>query len=279
MAMLRSNANRAFLPEQVGRLIVQPVQAESVAFQTTSPVTISGEQFRVPIVAEDPTAAWTAEGAEITPSDATLDEEVVKPAKVAGLTIISRELADDSSPAAAQIVGQGLARDIAKQVDAAFFGNLAAPAPPGLGSLTTAPEVDAGAAWADADPFAHAISLAEQEGATLTAFVANPTDALALSTLKEGTGSNKPLLGSDPTMPTRRTVQGVPLWVSPKVTAGTIWGYDRNFVMTVLREGTTLAVDSSAYFSSDRIGVRATMRVGFAFPHPASVIKISLTAP
>jgi hypothetical protein len=42
-----------------------------------------------------------AEGAEITPSDPKLPELTVTPAKVAGLTIISRELADDSSPAAA----------------------------------------------------------------------------------------------------------------------------------------------------------------------------------
>lgn len=277
MAMTRASANRSFLPEEIGRLIVQPVQAMSVAFQTTSTVSISGEQFRIPIVTEDPTAAWTAEGAEITPDDATLDEIAVKPSKVAGLTIISRELADDSSPAAAQVVGQGLARDIAKRVDQAFFGDLAAPAPAGLGSLTGVVEVDAGAAWANADPFAAAISLAEQEGATLTAFVANPDDALALAQLKEGTGSNKPLLQPDPTMPTRRTVQGVPLYVSPAVTAGGVWGYDRQFVATVLREGTRLDIDRSAYFSSDRVGIRATMRVGFGFPHEASIIKVALS--
>ena len=32
-----------------------------------------------------------------------------------------------------------------------------------------------------------------------------------------------------------------------------------------------LAVDESAYFSSDSVGVRATMRVGFAFPHEAAI--------
>lgn len=34
---------------------------------------------------------------------------------------VSRELADDSNPAAANVVGQGLARDIARRVDRAFY--------------------------------------------------------------------------------------------------------------------------------------------------------------
>jgi HK97 family phage major capsid protein len=45
-------------------------------------------------------------------------------------------------------------------------------------------------------------------------------------------------------------------------------------VVVVLREDVTLAVDTSAYFSSDRIGIRATMPVGFAFAHPAAVVRL-----
>ncbi len=65
----------------------------------------------------DPTASWVAEGAEITRSDPTLQELIVTPPKVAGLYIISRELADDSSSGAAQVVGDGLARDIARRIE------------------------------------------------------------------------------------------------------------------------------------------------------------------
>ena len=72
---------------------------------------------------DDPTAAWVAEGAEIPRSDADLDEIVVTPRKVAGPTIISRELAEDSTPAATQVVGDGLPMDIATKVDSAFFNH------------------------------------------------------------------------------------------------------------------------------------------------------------
>jgi hypothetical protein len=54
-----------------------------------------------------------ADGAEIPASDADIGELVVTPPKVAGLTVVSRELASDSAPAAQDVIGDALARDIA----------------------------------------------------------------------------------------------------------------------------------------------------------------------
>ncbi|WP_369132013.1 phage major capsid protein [Modestobacter sp. I12A-02662] len=211
---------------------------------------------------------------EIAPSDAVLDEVDVHPAKVAGLTIITRELAEDSSPQAAQTVGAGLARDIARKVDAAFFGNLPAPAPKGLSSLATTAgnvqTVDAGAAFDSLDAFAEAQSLAENVGARLTSFVANPADALALAVLKTGTGSNQTLLGG------QRSINGVTLHVSPSVPAGTIWGIPQDRAVVVIREDATVETDRSVYFTSDRVAVKAVMRVGFGYPHLAGLVKISI---
>lgn len=263
------------LPDEVSALVVQPVISAAVATQTATVVTTGSHTFRIPRVLDDPAAQWVAEGQEITPDDMTLDEIDVTPSKVAGLTVISRELADDSDPAANNVVGDGLARDIARKVDAAFFGALAAPAPSGLAALTGTTTVAAGTAFEDLDPFAAAMSEAEQRGATLTAFVASPTDALTLAQLKDATGSNRPLLGTDPTQPTRRTVFGVPLYVSPDVTPGTVWGYDRSKVWVVMRDDAKIEVDRSVFFTSDRVAIKATMRVGFAFPHPATVVEIT----
>lgn len=263
-----------FTPDDYGTLIVRPVTAASVALTTTTVVTTASTVFHVPVVTDDPSAGWVAEGGEITPDDATLDEVQVTPSKVAGLTIISRELATDSSPAAAQVVGDGLARDIARQVDTAFYGTTTTNGPGGLGGVTGVSTVDTGGTWSNLDWAAEAISKAEQEGAELSAFVGHPTDVLTLSKLKDETGSNRPLLGTDPTAPTRRTILGVPLHVSAAVTAGTIWAYDRTRIVTVMRDDVTLDVDRSAYFTSDRIAIRATMRIGFGYPHPASIVKI-----
>lgn len=228
----------------------------------------------MPTVTADPTAQWVAEGTEITPSDAAFGEVIVTPAKLAGLTIISRELAEDTSPAAAEAVGNGLARDIARKMDLAFFGDLGAPAPAGLEALTTTQTVDTGATIANTDPFAEALSLSEMVTTTTTAYVANPADALVLAKVKKGAGSNEALLSNDPTAPTSRTILGVPMFVSPAVTAGTIWAIPRDRVFLVIRTDARIEVDSSVFFTSDRVAVKATMRVGFAFPHPQAIIKL-----
>ncbi|WBP92923.1 phage major capsid protein [Mycolicibacterium neoaurum] len=69
-------------------------------------------------------------------ADADFDELVVRPQKVAGLSIISRELAEDSAPSAQQLVDEGLAQSIATKVDAAFFGNTVTNGPSGLLSVS-----------------------------------------------------------------------------------------------------------------------------------------------
>lgn len=45
----------------------------------------------------------------------------------------------------------------------------------------------------------------------------------------------------------------------------------------VIREGAEVDADSSVYFSSDRTAIRAKLRIAFAFPHPASIVKITVT--
>lgn len=263
--------------DEIAELIVTPVTAAAVATLTSTAITTSSSLWRLPIVADDPTAAWVAEGAEISPSDAELDEIVVTPAKLAGLTIITRELAEDTSPEAQQLVGEGLARDIARKLDAAYLGNLATPAPPGLGSLTPT-LVDAGAAYADLDPFAEAISRAEELGAALTSWITSPATALDLARIKVSDGSREPLITSpEAGSATSRAVSGLPMFVSPAVAPGVVWGIPQDRVFTVIRDDTRVDVDASVFFTSDRVAVRATMRVGFGFPQPAAIVKISTT--
>lgn len=276
MAMLTSGQPTTFLPEQIARLIVLPVTQRSVALQVATVIQTGGHGLRVPLVDTDPTAGWTAEGVEITPSDADLGEALIEFHKVAGLTIITNELASDSSPAAAQVVGDGLARDIARKLDAAFFGALALPAPSGLAALVGTTPISS-AAFVDLDPFLDAQSAAETNGATITAWVANPADALAIAKIRTQVDSNATLLqlGGDPTQPTRRMIAGVPLYVSPAVTVGTVWGIPKDRVIIAMRNDTKLDVDRSVFFTSDRSAIRATMRVGFGFVQPDAIVEIS----
>lgn len=265
-------------PEEVGTLLVAPIVTESIAANVSTVVTTEASSFRIPVVAADPSASWVAEGQEIPVTDADIDEAIVEFCKLAGLTIVTNELATDTSPQAAEAIGAGLARDMARKLDAAFFGSLPTPAPKGLAGLTGVSTVSAGAAFTSVDPFIEAIGAAEAVGATLTAFVANPADVLAMSKVKKATGSNEPLLGSDPTMPVRRIVQGVPLLSSPAVAAGTVWGIPQSRVFLVIRQDAEVEADASVFFTSDRTAVRGKLRCGFAFPHSAAVVKVSKSA-
>ncbi|QHC25959.1 phage major capsid protein [Streptomyces sp. GS7] len=264
-------------PDDYGPLIIEPVERQSVALQVASTLKTSSTKVHIPIVHTDAGASFVAEGEEIAPTDATLGELEVMPAKCAGLSIISSELAEDSDPDAQKLVGDGLARSIARILDQSFFGSLPIPAPQGLEAVDGVGTVDAGSKFANLDAFQEAINRAEDVGATITAFAANPADALTLAKLKQAKDSNVPLLGSDPTTPTRRTVLGVPLYVSNAVTAGTVWGIPRDRVMVVMRRNVTLDVSKHARFTSDQVAIKATLRAAHAFPHPAAIQRVSLS--
>lgn len=270
---LSADYNKAFLPESVGPLIEQPLRDESVALRVTTVLSTVERATRFPIVSADGTAAWTPEGDEIDASDATVDELEVVPRKLAALSIISRELAEDSSPGAAEVVGRGLVADLARKVDKAFFAATTPNGPAGIASI--AHQTVTAASYTNLDAFAEAISKAGDVGATISSFVTSPATALALSKLKDESNSNRPLLQPDPTQPGRSVIFGIPLVPSPAVTGtGVVWAIPVLKTFSVVREGTTLAVDSSAYFSSDRVGVRATARIAFGFPHAAAIVRI-----
>lgn len=138
-------------------LIVQPVGAESVAAQVSTYRTgLTGSALRVPLITADPSAAWVAEGEEIPLSEADLGEIEAPYRKLAGLSVISSELAADTDPNAAQEIGNGLVRDIARKLDAAFFGTNTGAAnvqPAGLGTLTGVIVLDAPATLSNLDAF------------------------------------------------------------------------------------------------------------------------------
>ena len=96
MTLMTPDATAAWLPEQVHSLIVQPVQAASVAATVAHTIQTADtiNMYRVPTITADPTAAWTGEGEQITPSTPTLAEVASPFYKLAGLTVISRELAE-----------------------------------------------------------------------------------------------------------------------------------------------------------------------------------------
>lgn len=267
-------------PEQVAELVIRPLIAQSIAGQVLTAVHTGSKEYRIPIVAADPSASWTAEGEEIVVSDGDVDELVVTPSKLAGLTPITRELANDSTPGASDVIGKGLVRDLSRKTDAALFAATTTNGPGGLPGVSGISTVSAGAAYANVDAFSDAIYTAADFNANISAWVTAPATAKTLSKLKEQTGSNKPLLGADPTVPGRRQILGIPLLTSPYVATANnpVWGISAEYGYMVIREDAEVDSDKSVFFTSDRIAVRAVMRLGFGFPNPPAMVKIATSA-
>ncbi|GHP16748.1 hypothetical protein RN2511_014840 [Rhodococcus sp. NKCM2511] len=262
---------------QLHELLIQPVLAESVAAQVSRVVLTNTAEYRVPIITDDPAASWVAEGAEVPIDDLGVDELIIKAHKLIGLSFATNELLADSGPDAAAEVGRGIARDIAKRIDLAYFGASVANGPSGLAGLSGVQAVDAGDDFDGLDWADDALMLAESVGATVGAFVTSPAVALKLAKLKAGAGSNVKLLGSDPTAPTKRLISGVPLYVSAAVGEGTVWSIPTDRAIVTLREDATVETDKSVAFTSDRTAIRCKTRVGVGFPHPQAVVKVSTT--
>jgi HK97 family phage major capsid protein len=264
-------------PPVVQSLIVEPLIRAAIATQVSTVIQTGSNSTRFPIVVADPASNWTQEGQEIVVSEADVDELVVTPKALKALTIASNELVADSDPSALTLLGQGIVRDMQVRLDLAYWGNVTTNGPSGIQSVTGVQTVAAGTSISNLDPFAEAISKAENVGASgdLT-FVGHPDTLLTLSKIKSGSALNTPLLGVDATSPTKRSILGVPITWSPAVPAADIWAVPRSKAFVVIRTGTTLVTDSSAYFSSDRTAIRCTSRIGFAWPHPAALVKIHI---
>lgn len=263
-------------------LIIRPVTRDAVTAQIAKTRLTGAHSLRVPVISSDPSAQWVAEGEEIPLSEMELAEQVVTFSKLAGFTAVSRELANDTDPAVLNEIGAGLSRDIARQIDASFFGsNAAAPnAPQGLEDLTGITEVTA-TALDDLDVFTEARFAAAQQDAVIAGFVAHPTTAQRIATLKEGTASARNLLAAVPEGDTTgivATIDGIPLRTSTAVTADTVWSIPQDRVVLGIREDVQINVSDQVFFSSDRVAIRATARVAFGYLHQASIVKVNLPA-
>ena len=104
--MTTANQPRAIVDSFVGNLILRPLENKSVTLRAATRVNVdeSSNAFRVPVVTEDPAVSWAAEGEEIAADGAKLTEDADVFHKLAGITAVSNEFLDDSSPAIADIV-------------------------------------------------------------------------------------------------------------------------------------------------------------------------------
>lgn len=250
------------------------VMPEALIFQLA---TIAGEvegdepAVRVPYVAADQAAGFVAEGAEITEGAPTLDELVIRTDKVAVLSRTSNE-ALRNAPGSSGILSRSLTRAVTNKGNAAFLGNTADP----TGLLNVSGVSDGGTLGTNLDALETVIGLIEAAGGTPTHVVAHPTDWAVIRSLKAGTGSNVPLLGS-PAEQTERRVFGLDVVVNPSATAGNLLVTSRESIYAAAGQ-LNLATSPDLYFNYDSTAIRATWRIGWDVIDPAHLGKVTMPA-
>ena len=270
MAMQHSIVADAFTPTDYGKLVDLAVKAKSIAARSATLVSTDKVKISFPKWVSDPDVSWLAELGTISPTDGTTGEVEVTPKKVGGITRVSRELSQDSTPAVADIVGGALSNQIARSLDAAYLGNTVTNGPSGLLSTTYSP-VDTGASLTNLDPFIEGRYAAVAAGSELTSWVVSPATAEAVSKLKVQSGSNQNLVQF---VEDGLTIAGLPVLVSDQVDGATLfWGIPKAHVVLVLRQGTEVIRSIDSGFYQDAVDIRAIARYGIGFLNPLGVVR------
>lgn len=248
--------------------------------------TISGQilgdapSMRVAYIADDE-AEFVSEGAEIPESEPDLAEIVVYSSKIALLTRLSREqYGQIGTP---EQLGAAISRAMTHKSDNAFLAQ-PAPNPPDVApvaGLFNQTGVIAKTGIADnLDLLIDLVAEVEANLAHPTVWLMAPATYAALKKMKTLTAgeatvsSNVSLLGAG-TEQAVPMLLSIPVEVRPQMATGTGLLIDSSQVLSTVGP-LEVAVDHSAYFSSDGVGIRATWRHGHGLPRPERTGKFTL---
>ena len=269
MAMIHATTADTWTPADFGKVLNKAIQAKSTAFKAGSEYLTDKVKVQFPLWNSDPAVSWLDELETIVPTDGSTGEVICIPSKVGGIVTLSNEIANDSDPSIAVQAASGVANQIAHSIDAAFLANTTAKANNGLLSIASQ-TVDTGASITNEDPFISAIFKAQSVGANIDRWIMHPNTAETLSKLKKGTGSNERLLQFTTD---GAVIAGVPVLTDSKVDAATFaWGIDSTRTKVVVTQGTEMRKFDVP--RQDAIDVRGIARVGFAFLHPQSIVRL-----
>ncbi|MBS9533539.1 phage major capsid protein [Mycobacterium sp. M1] len=258
----------------------ETVLPEALIFTATTVAgSIKGDQPAMKVAyAVDADADFVAEGAEIDEAQPDLAEVTVYTAKFAQLLRISRE----------QYAQDGTSGHLALSVQRAMTIKadkaLLAQAAPTAGTAPVAGLVNVTGLESQTGVATNLDKLIDLEAA-VRANRANPAlwvlspDCWAdLRKMKQGTsgaGANVSILGSGTDDAAPRLLS-IPVTVNPEVPSKTGLLIDPTAIVSAVSP-LEIATSLDRYFSSDSIGVRATMRTGHAVVHPDRIGLFTLT--
>ena len=279
MAINTPNAASGWRPDQIHYFDADKVLAESLYVSaTTFGGTIEGDapSLLVPYIDDADNADFVAEGAEITAADPALDQVQVFTRKIARLVKMSRE--QWMQPNAANQISASVKNDLIRKMDRALLSQVA-PTPPnvapatGLANTAGLTEADA-AITTDLDPLIDLLVELQANDATPRFIVVDPLAFGELAKLRKATGSNEGLLsGANDAL--TFPLLGTQVSVSNAMPASTGLVIDPAAIVSAYSQ-VEIASSDQAYFTSDSVAVRATVRVGHTVVRPARLGKFTV---
>lgn len=262
-----TSAAAAHRPDVIGLAASDVVPTALINQIATVAGTVEGDApaVRVPWV-DDDAAEIVAEGAPFTEAEPGLDELVINTLKVGQLVRVSREQYAQANTA--DLLSESVRRSIIKAADTALLSQ-AAPTPPAVtptGLLNTAGLTVGGEVAGSLDELIDTVATLESLGGNPTAILLSADAWAAIRRLKTGTGSNASLIGAG-TNDAERRLLDLPVIVTGALTGGNGMIVDRTALVASVGD-LIVATDSSAYFASDAIGIRASWRLGWGVTRP-----------
>ncbi|GAB3253347.1 hypothetical protein GCM10027425_12530 [Alteromonas gracilis] len=263
------NTDKALHPDVVRFAADEEIPEALILQVTTRAGSIEGDEpaVRVPWVADDGVAGFVPEGTVIPDHEAAFTETVVRTGKIATLGKFSRE--QMAQPNAARLIVNAMRRSVVKKANTAFLANAADPD----GLLSLAGITDGGDLGDNLDTLNDALTLIESDGGQASHIIASPGAWAAVSKMKTGTGSAATLLGAG-TEVSQRRVLSTPVLTTSAMPADTLLIVDSSSILSVVGDLQT-ARSEDAFFSSDVVAVRVTLRLGWAAMHPERIVKIN----
>jgi HK97 family phage major capsid protein len=228
--------------------------------------TASGEDIKVPVESTRPLATAIAEGTTITALDPTFSSLTLKSIKVAVLTKVSRELLEDSGIDVVSYLGRTLGTSIGIKVNNLLTVGTGTNEPNGI--VTAAGSGITGSTATGTFTADNLIDLAHSvDGAYVrlgAGFMMRRTTMGALRKLKDSAGQYLYVPAAEVGAPD--SFMGFPIYENPDVPAVTggaksvLFGATSSYHVRQVG-GVELARSDDAYFASDEIGLRLTIRV------------------
>lgn len=221
---------------------------------------------------------WVAENAALSPSDMTFDSVTMSPKHAGGITELSRQLLQQSSPDIEQLVRDDLAAMLAKAIDSALIEGGGANEPDGiLASVGTNGGVQSASLaalfWED---ILAMIEQAELQNASPTAWLTSPSVSRRLK--------SEPLLTANPAgfLLERGRLAELPLYTTNQVplassTLGQIILGDWSQAMLGIWSEIDILTNpyETTAYSKGNVQVRAMSTVDVALRHPEAFVVAS----